>query len=55
MDNFLPTDDDENFKNFKEVGKRIVVDFMGLQVSFPQYLRLVKLQERVIKSKQVQK
>ena len=31
----------------KRFGKR-TVDFMGMQVSMPQYLRLVALQEKVI-------
>ena len=33
--------------DFLGFGKR-TVDFMGMQVSMPQYLRLVALQEKVI-------
>ena len=35
------------------LAKRLTVEFMGMQVSYPQYLRLVKLQEKVVKLNQV--
>jgi len=44
----------EDLKDVK-VNKRLTVDFMGMQVSYPQYLRLVKLQEKVVKLNQVSK
>lgn len=45
----------DDLKNVGNIGvnKRLTVDFMGMQVSYPQYLRLVKLQEKVVKLNQV--
>jgi len=37
----------------QRINKRLTVDFMGMQVSYPQYLRLVRLQEKVVKLNQV--
>lgn len=35
------------------VAKKTPIDFMGTEVSFAQYFKLVKLQEKVIKLNQV--
>lgn len=59
MDKMISSLEDE--RNLHDLGqaegsgrnKRLTVDFMGMQVSYPQYLRLVKLQEKVIKLNQM--
>jgi hypothetical protein len=56
MINSLESEDPtEAIAKDKDIGvnKRLTVDFMGMQVSYPQYLRLVKLQEKVVKLNQV--
>lgn len=53
IDHFEDENDIGNFEKRNEVSKRIGVDFMGIHVSYPQYLRLIKLQEKVIKLKKV--
>ncbi len=52
----IPENLDEEWKyeaTSKGKSKRLTVDFMGMQVSYPQYLRLVKLQEKVVKLNKV--
>ena len=52
-------DNDESFSitglsDYVPYAKRMSVDFMGMRVSFPQYLRLKAIQREVIRMDQVQ-
>jgi len=42
---------DENGQKRSDRSKRFTVEFNGMQVSYPQYMRLVALQEKVVKLK----
>lgn len=57
MINSLETEENKNEDLAEDrtvgINKRLTVDFMGMQVSYPQYLRLIKLQEKVVKLNQV--
>ncbi len=54
MENLIEDQDDNGgLQKRSEVSKRISVNFMGIHVSYPQYLRLVRLQEKVIRLKKV--